>query len=60
MSPIRAVMFPDILGQRADTFLMMRGRGIKAFGRDKNPITRANGFVLGFGFGFEFVLGVKA
>jgi hypothetical protein len=59
MGPLRAVVLPDILGQRADAFFMMRGRGIKAFGRGKNPITRANGFVLCFGFGFEFVLGVK-
>ncbi len=56
--PIRAIILPDIAGQEADAFVMMRG-GITAFGRGRNPVTVTDGFVLAFGFGFEVVLGVE-
>lgn len=57
--PIRATVLPDIAGQHADAFVMMRGHGITAFGRGRQPVTVSNGFVLAFGFGFEIVFGVE-
>ncbi len=56
--PIQATILPDIIGNHADAFLMIQGRGITAFGRRK-PISRAEGFILAFGFGVEFVFGLK-
>jgi hypothetical protein len=59
LGPIQVELLPDLVGTRGGGFLMMRGHGIKEFGRGSPRITVDDGFILAFGFGFEYVLGVK-
>ena len=64
MGPVRAVVLPGILDQRADAYLMLRGSGITAWPRGGNDAittyTIGPGcFVAAFGFGFDIIMGVK-
>lgn len=64
MGPVRATVLPGILDQHADAYLMFRGNGITDWprgGQDAiQTISVAPGmFVLAFGFGFQFRMGIK-
>jgi hypothetical protein len=59
LGPIQAELLPELVGTRGGGFLMMRGHGIERFGRGHKPVTAADGFILAFGFGFEYVLGIR-
>ncbi|HWN72910.1 MAG TPA: hypothetical protein VNN15_03770, partial [Solirubrobacterales bacterium] len=59
LGPVKVELLPDLVGTEGSGFLMMRGQGIERFGRGPTPITVEDGFILAFGFGFEYVLGVK-
>ncbi len=58
LGPMRAEVLPDIVGSEADAYVMFRGRGIQRWPRG-GAITVADGLVIAFGFGFEYVIGVK-
>ena len=58
LGPIRAVILPDLIGSEADAYAMLRGRGIQHWPRG-GPITVADGLVIAFGFGLEYVIGPK-
>ncbi len=58
IGPIRSVILPGILDQTADAYLMFRGKGITNWPRG-GPITVSDGFLLAFGFGFQYTVGVK-
>ena len=50
-------VLPDLMPTSADAYLMQRGKGIEKWPRG-GPITITDGFVLAFGFSFEYTLGV--
>lgn len=58
LGPMRATVLPELIGARADAYLMLRGRGIQKWPRG-GPITIAEGLVIAFGFGFETAIGPK-
>jgi len=58
LGPMRAEILPDIVGTEADAYVMFRGRGITKWPRG-GPVTVTDGLVIAFGFGFEYVIGVK-
>ena len=57
LGPMRVTVLPDLMPTSADAYLMQRGKGIEKWPRG-GPITIADGFVLAFGFSFEYTLGV--
>ncbi len=58
LGPIRAEILPDLVGAQADAYAMLRGRGIQHWPRG-GQITIADGLVIAFGFGLEYIIGVK-
>jgi hypothetical protein len=57
--PVRAIVLPNLIGQRADAYLMFRGNGITKWPRG-GPVSIGPGnFVAAFGFGFDIVMGLK-
>jgi hypothetical protein len=58
MGPMRAVVFPDLIGLSADAYLMLRGRGMQKWPRG-GPISIADGLVIAFGFGYDTTIGEK-
>lgn len=57
--PVRAIVLPNLIGQRADAYLMFRGNGITKWPRG-GPVTIGPGtFIAAFGFGFDIVWGPK-
>jgi hypothetical protein len=58
IGPVRSTILPGILDQYADAYLMFRGQGIKQWPRG-GPLTVSDGFVIAFGFGFGYTLGIK-
>lgn len=63
LGPVTAEVLPDILGIRAEAYLMMRGRGIEAWphGRPlpRGPLTVPDGFVVAFGFALQSSFGPR-
>ncbi|MGM9480621.1 hypothetical protein ACS5PN_05440 [Roseateles sp. NT4] len=57
--PVRSIFLPDILGQRSDAYLMMRGNGITKWPRGGPYTFGAGSFVIAFGVGFDIVYGFK-
>jgi hypothetical protein len=57
LGPIRATILPDLVPAEADAYLMLRGRGIQRWPRG-GSLTITDGFVLAFGFAFEYTLGI--
>jgi hypothetical protein len=63
IGPICAKVLPDLLGIRADAYLMMRGRGITnwPYGRQLpgSPLTVKDGFLIALGFALESSFGAR-
>jgi hypothetical protein len=57
--PVRAIVLPNIVGQRADAYLMFRGNGITRWPRGGPVTIGPRTFVAAFGFGFDIVWGLK-
>jgi hypothetical protein len=57
LGPIRAAVLPDLIDVGADAYTMLRGRGIQHWPRG-GSITIADGLVIAFGFGLDYVIGV--
>ena len=58
--PIRVTVLPDLIPQHADAYVMLQGHGMDKWPRgEAGSLTIADGFVLAFGFGFSYTLGVK-
>ena len=58
LGPIRATVLPDLMPVDADAYFMTRGKGIDNWPRG-GAVSFPDGFLLCFGFGFEYVIGVK-
>jgi hypothetical protein len=60
LGPMRATVLPDLMPTSADAYLMQLGHGIDKWPRGQpGAISIADGFVVAFGFGFEYTLGVE-
>lgn len=60
LGPMRATVLPDLIPTSADAYVMQLGAGIDKWPRGQaGAISIADGFVLAFGFGFRFTIGVK-
>lgn len=60
MGPVRAKIFPEILDQAADAYLMFRGGGVTRWPRgEPGAITTTKTFLSAFGFGFHFRIGIR-
>ena len=63
IGPISASVLPDLIGLRADAYVMFRGRGIESWPNNRSgpgfPMTVAEGFVIAFGFGMQSSFGAR-
>ena len=58
IGPVRAEILPQLMPSHADAYVMLRGKGITAWPRG-GTLTHSDGFVLAFGFGFGYTLGIE-